>query len=160
MGTPIQIVRHRPGALGLRLGFGPGLRPRRALRQLQALFADNTFWAAGRSQASLARMLRGSEAVVSAWQRGQLVGFGRATSDGAYRAVLWDVVIAQGIEGQGLGRRVVESLLTSPALGSVERIYLMTTKSKGFYERLGFREVNSQWLMLKEGETAERAARL
>jgi N-acetylglutamate synthase-like GNAT family acetyltransferase len=104
-------------------------------------------------------MLRGSEAVVSAWHRGQLVGFGRATSDGAFRAVLWDVVVAQDLEGQGLGRRLVEALLASPALRSVERIYLMTTKSKGFYERLGFREVHSQWLMLSEGGRSDLPAR-
>ena len=159
LGTPIQIVRHRPGAPGLRWGFGPGLRPCGALRQLQGLFADNTFWAAGRSRASLAVMLRGSEAVVSAWHLGQLVGFGRATSDGAFRAVLWDVVVAQDLEGQGLGRRLVEALLASPALRSVERIYLMTTKSKGFYERLGFREVHSQWLMLSEGGRSDLPAR-
>jgi hypothetical protein len=31
----------------------------------------------------------------------------------------------------------------------------MTTKSKGFYERLGFCRVESQYLMLKAGEPSE-----
>jgi len=56
-------------------------------------------------------MLRGSEAAVSAWQGPRLVGFGRATSDGIFRAVLWDVVVIRDLEGQGLGRRLVETLL-------------------------------------------------
>ncbi len=92
-------------------------------------------------------MLRGSEAVVSAWQGERLVGFGRATSDGQYRAVLWDVVVARDQEGQGLGRRLVEALLEVPAIASAERVYLMTTNSHGFYERLGFKDVANQRLM-------------
>jgi N-acetylglutamate synthase-like GNAT family acetyltransferase len=92
-------------------------------------------------------MLRGSEAVVTAWQDGQLVGFGRCTSDGAYRAVLWDVVVARQQEGQGLGRRLVATLLAAPAVAAAERVYLMTTNSHGFYERLGFHEATSQRLM-------------
>ncbi len=147
LGTPIQILRHRPGALGLRLGLGPGLRPRRALQQLQRLFRDNSFWASDRATGDLQRMLRGSEAAVSLWQDGCMVGFGRATSDGVYRAVLWDVVVARHREGQGLGRRLVEALLATPPVKSAERVYLMTTNSSGFYECLGFREVVSQKLM-------------
>jgi len=75
------------------------------------------------------------------------MGFGRATSDGAFRAVLWDVVVARDLEGQGLGRRLVEALLATPPVASAERVYLMTTNSSGFYERLGFHEVVSQRLM-------------
>jgi len=148
LGTPIQLLRHRPGAPGLRAGLGPGLRPRRAIRQLQALFADNSFWASGRSARDLRRMLRGSEAAVSAWRGERLVGFGRATSDGCYRAVLWDVVVARDEEGQGLGRQLVEGLLAAQPVAQAERVYLMTTNSHGFYERLGFQVVESQKLML------------
>ena len=93
-------------------------------------------------------MLRGSEAAVSAWRGERLVGFGRATSDGCYRAVLWDVVVARDEEGQGLGRQLVEGLLAAQPVAQAERVYLMTTNSHGFYERLGFQVVESQKLML------------
>lgn len=95
-------------------------------------------------------MLRGSQAVVSAWRGGELVGFGRATSDGVFRAVLWDVVVAKEHQGQGLGRQLVEELLDSPALRGIERVYLMTTKGAGFYARLGFEPTQNQQLMLLE----------
>jgi N-acetylglutamate synthase-like GNAT family acetyltransferase len=147
LGTTIQLVQHHPGAPGLRLGLGPGLRPVRAIEQLRQLFENNSFWALDRSLHGLRRMLHGSEAVVSAWQEGRLVGFGRATSDGCYRAVLWDVVVARDHEGQGLGRRLVEALLAAAPVAGAERVYLMTTTSRGFYERLGFEEVQSQRLM-------------
>ncbi len=149
LGPPIQILRHGPGVPALRLGLGPGWRPSQSLNQLQHLFLDNSFWAVGRSQRDLRRMLRGSEAAVSAWQGQRLVGFGRATSDGIYRAVLWDVVVINDLEGQGLGRQIVETLLLAAPVASAEKVYLMTTNSQGFYERLGFREAISQKLMLR-----------
>ena len=142
--APIQLIRHRRSAWRLRRAPGQ-------LRQLQQLLDAHSFWASGRSQRELSRMLAGSQAVVSAWQASHLVGFGRATSDGVFRAVLWDVVVAGEHQGRGLGRRIVEALLQEPALQGVERVYLMTTNSSGFYEQLGFTAVDSQRLMLRQG---------
>ena len=42
----------------------------------------------------------------------RLVGFGRATSDGFSRAVLWDIVVAGDLQGHGLGRWVIEEYST------------------------------------------------
>jgi N-acetylglutamate synthase-like GNAT family acetyltransferase len=141
--APIQLIRHHRRAWRLR--YAPG-----QLKQLQELLDAHSFWASGRSQRELSRMLAGSQAVVSAWQSSQLVGFGRATSDGVFRAALWDVVVASEHQGQGLGRRIVEALLQDAALQGVERTYLMTTNSAGFYEQLGFTTVDSQRLMLRQ----------
>jgi len=149
MAAPTLLL-HAAGAPGLRwFGLGPGLRPSRGLWKLQRLFNKHAFWAQGRSVPELRRLLAGSTVVVSLWQGKRLVGFGRASSDGIYRAVLWDVVVAGDLHGQGLGRRVVEALLAAPALGGVERIYLMTTNSAGFYEQLGFQRVEGQKLLLR-----------
>lgn len=133
------MVRH--GHLRLRLLLH--------LEALRRLLDQHSFWAQGRTRTQLVRMLVGSEAVVSVWQDGQLVGFGRATSDGVFRAVLWDVVVAEPLQGQGLGRRIVQQLLLSPSLQDVERVYLMTTNSDGFYRRLGFQEEHGQKLLLR-----------
>jgi GNAT superfamily N-acetyltransferase len=140
----ITLLLHGPGAW--RLQLKPG-----GIGQLQGLFDAHSFWAQGRKPSSLKRMLQGSQAAVSAWHQGRLVGFGRATSDGIYRAVLWDVVVAESHQGQGLGRRLVETLLMAQALSGVERIYLMTTNSSGFYGQLGFEPMGNQQLMLRKG---------
>ena len=138
----VRIVLHQPGAPGLRM---------HGLGQLQRLLDRHSFWAQGRERSQLGRMLGGSQAVVSAWRQRQLVGFGRATSDGVYRAVLWDVVVAIEQQGQGIGRRIVEALLSSPGLAGVERVYLMTTNSSGFYQQLGFTTTGSQHLLVRQG---------
>ena len=117
------------------------------MEQLRDLFESSSFWAQGRNGNDLRRMLAGSQAAVTAWNQLRLVGFGRATSDGVYRTVLWDVVVTQEHQGLGLGRRIVKALLEAPPLVASERIYLMTTNSSGFYERLGFQTVESQRLM-------------
>ncbi len=137
----IRLVQHRRGAPGLRLLPGQ-------LEQLRQLFEGHSFWAHARTRPQLAAMLRGSQAAVSAWQGRRLVGFGRATSDGVFRAVLWDVVVAAPQQGQGLGRRLVAELLRTPAVRGVERVYLMTTNSAGFYRRLGFDTTHRQQLLV------------
>ena len=95
-------------------------------------------------------MLKGSQVVISLWRGKRMVGFGRASSDGIYRAVLWDVVVAGDLQGRGLGRRVVEALLASARVREVERVYLMTTNSTGFYEQMGFRAVGNQHLLIRK----------
>ena len=152
--TRFQLVCHAPGAPGLRLlGLGPHLRPSRGLLKLQLLLNKHAFWAQRRSQTSLKRLLANSNTVVSVWRGKRLVGFGRAHSDGLYRAVLWDVVVAGDLQGRGLGRQVMSALLSSPKLREVERIYLMTTNSKGFYEQLGFSTAEPQQLLVKKIES-------
>ena len=118
------------------------------IQQLQALLHQNTFWATGRTTRQLWRMLDGSSAVVTAWKGGRLVGFGRASSDGIFRAVLWDVVVATDTQGDGVGRRLVEALLRCKPVASSEKVYVMTTKSGGFYEKLGFCATGNQQLLL------------
>ena len=132
------------------MGLGPNLRPTRGLLKLRRLLNKHAFWARGRSPRQLRQMLKGSQVIVSLWRGKRMVGFGRASSDRIYRAVLWDVVVAGDLQGRGLGRRVVEALLASPKLRKVERVYLMTTNSNGFYEQMGFDTVTSQHLLIRK----------
>ncbi|WP_295535245.1 GNAT family N-acetyltransferase [Synechococcus sp. UW140] len=118
------------------------------VRDLQRLLQEHTFWGRERSLTDLRLMLRGSAAVVSLWKKNELVGFGRASSDGVYRAVLWDVVVKDELQGHGNGRLIVEALLNHDAIKNTERIYLMTTNQQGFYEQIGFEQQTNQKLMI------------
>ena len=140
-GRAIVAIRHGAGALRLRLWPG-------ALAQLRQLLDRHSFWGHGRSPAQLRQMLAASQAAVSLWDGRRLVGFGRASSDRVFRAVLWDVVVAESHRSQGLGRRVVEELLNTAAVRQVERVYLMTTNSEGFYRHLGFDASHRQHLLV------------
>lgn len=108
------------------------------LSQLQTLFHSAAFWATDRRTEDLAIALANSNPVVSAWDGDRLIGFARATSDGIYRATIWDVVVHPDYQGAGIGRKLVETVLTHPHVNRVERVYLMTTHQQAFYERIGF----------------------
>lgn len=117
------------------------------LNQLRELFNITAFWAQERSMSDLNIAIANSEPVITICNDQRLIGFARATSDGIYRATIWDVVIHPDYQGTGLGSKLVESLISHPRMSRVERIYLMTTHQQGFYERIGF-QANSTTTMV------------
>ena len=150
----IFLVNHAPTAPGLRLlGLGPRLTPSNGLLQLQSFLNKNTFWAKGRNKQQICKMLSHSTVVISLWHYNQLIGFGRATSDLVFRAVLWDVVIASEHQGLGMGKLIIEAILKNKKIKSVEKIYLMTTNSSKFYKQLGFKINNNQSLLILKKNT-------
>ncbi len=78
-----------------------------------------------------------------------MIGCARATSDGIYRATIWDVVIDEDYQGGGLGRKLVQTVLSHPRMCRVERVYLMTTYKQSFYERIGFQRNASTTMVLE-----------
>ena len=147
----ISLINHSKGALGLRFfGLGPYLKPTNGLIKLQKLLENNTFWAKNRTIKDLKKCLANSDVVVSLWVRDEIVGFGRALTDGIYRGVLWDIVIDQNYQGEGFGKLIVKSLLSSKKIKNTKKLYLMTTNKKLFYSQLDFKEVTSQDLLIRE----------
>ena len=121
----LKLIKHAPGAPGLRLfGLGPQLIPSKGMRELQNLLNNHAFWARNRNYKSLRKLLHGSTVIVTLWQDQRLVGFGRATSDQIYRAVLWDIVVADDLQGKGLGRLVFQAI-TQRDLIVVESVVML-----------------------------------
>ena len=118
------------------------------LEELLNLFKTAAFWAQDRTREDLAIAIENSDPVISVWDRQRLIGFARATSDGIYRAAIWDVVIHPEYQGLGLGRKLVETVLAHPRLNRVERVYLTTTHQQKFYERIGFEENQTTTMVL------------
>ena len=145
----IKLIKHHKGAPLLRMfGFGYKLTIFDGLSQLQKLLEENTFWAKDRNKKQICKMLSNSTVVVSVWHQDQLIGFGRATSDLVFRAVLWDVVIDSKHQGLGMGKLIIEAILKNKNIRSVEKIYLMTTNSSEFYKQLGFNINKKQSLLI------------
>jgi N-acetylglutamate synthase-like GNAT family acetyltransferase len=108
--------------------------------QLLRLYAQAAFWARDRRREDLELAIAHSNPVITAWDGDLMMGFARATSDGVYRATIWDVVVHPDYQGAGIGRKLVETILSHPHVARVERVYLMTTNQQRFYERIGFEQ--------------------
>lgn len=128
----------------------------RQLDQLCELFKIAAFWAEDRRPSEMAKAIANSHPIVTAWDGERLIGFARATSDGVFRATIWDVVIHPDYQGAGLGRRLVETLIAHPHMNKVERTYLMTTHQQRFYERIGFEQNGTTTMVLHSSPVAER----
>ena len=147
----ILLIKHLKGAPGLRLfGIGPKFLPCKGLYQLKVLLDKNTSWAKNRTIKELKHCLANSDVIVSLWSNNEILGFGRALSDGTYRSVLWDIVIDNHHQGKGYGKLIVNSLLKSKRIKQSEKVYLMTSNQKNFYCQIGFKDVLSQNLLIKK----------
>ena len=147
----IYLIIHFKGAIGLRLlGLGPNLKPTNGLNKLQRLLNKNAFWAPNRTINDLKKCLANSDVIVSLWVGKEIVGFGRALTDGIYRGVLWDIVIDQNHQGNGYGSLIVKNLLSSKKIKKTKKLYLMTTNKKLFYSQFDFKEVTAQNLLIRE----------
>ena len=147
----ISLINHSKGALGLRLfGLGPNLKPTNGLSKLKKLLDNNAFWAQSRTINDLKKCLANSDVIISLWVGKEIVGFGRALTDGIYRGVLWDIVIDQNHQGKGFGTLIVKKLLSSKKIKNTKKLYLMTTNKQLFYSQFDFKEVSSQRLLVRE----------
>ena len=147
----IVLINHFKGAPGLRFfGMGPNCLPCKGLYKLKYLLDKNTSWAKNRKIKDLKYCLANSDVIVSLWSNNKIIGFGRALTDGAYRSVLWDIVIDHHYQGQGYGKLIINSLLNSKTIKQAEKVYLMTTNQRDFYCQIGFKEVLSQNLLIKK----------
>lgn len=81
--------------------------------------------------------------VISMWEeRGQyrrLVGFSRATSDHAFNATIWDVVVHPKFQGKGLGKALMKQIIKELRREDISNITLFADPHVvSFYNELGF----------------------
>ena len=87
------------------------------------------------------RAFEASHTVVFVLEDGRPIGFGRAISDGAYQAAIYDCAVLPGNQGKGVGRAIVEAILAKVE-GCNVTLYAAPGK-EGFYEKCGFRRMKT-----------------
>ena len=94
----------------------------------------------------IAAMLRNSNLVVSAWDKGLLVGISRALSDFSYVTYLADLAVRVSHQRSGIGRELIRR--TREIGGSQTRIVLLSApKASDYYEHIGFARHPSAWVL-------------
>ena len=85
------------------------------------------------------RAFEASHTTVFVYQAEQLIGFGRAISDGVYQAAVYDCAVLPDFQGQGVGRVIMKNILT--ALPECNAILYASPGKEGFYQKFGFRKM-------------------
>ncbi|MFP4297190.1 MAG: GNAT family N-acetyltransferase [Spirulinaceae cyanobacterium] len=111
------------------------------LYELEEL-CDAVGWAR-RPLKKVRKALQHSFLVVSMWEdhgaKRRLIGFARATSDCAFNATIWDVVVHPQYQSRGLGKALMKFTIKKLKSEDISNITLFADPQVvDFYRRLGF----------------------
>ena len=92
-----------------------------------------------------------SHTTVFVYHAGRLIGFGRAISDGAYQAAIYDCAVLPEFQGKGIGKIILKSILSR--ISNCNVILYATPGKEGFYQKLGFRKMKTGMAHFKKSES-------
>jgi Acetyltransferases len=94
-----------------------------------------------------------SYAVVFLFDNENLIGFGRAISDGICQAAIYNVALDERYHGKGLGREIINELIEQVKQCNI--ILYTHPKTIEFYEKLGFMKMKTGMAMYKKDHLEE-----
>lgn len=94
------------------------------------------------------RAFEASHTTVFVYHADQLIGFGRAISDGAYQAAVYDCAVLPEFQGQGIGTKIMNAILSRLAQCNV--ILYASPGKEGFYQKHGFRKMKTGMAYFKK----------
>lgn len=98
-----------------------------------------------RSLETVQKVFLGSYLCCFAWHDGTLIGAARAISDGFVSSAIYDVVVDPDYQKQGIGRKLMETLLSRLPKRSV--MLVSTHGNEEFYRKLGFRKLRTAYML-------------
>jgi GNAT superfamily N-acetyltransferase len=121
-----------------------------ALLQLDVIHENLTrsTWARGIDEETVANAVKHS-LNFGLYHRGRQVGYARLITDYATFAYMADVFVIEEYRGKGLGRWLVECMLSYPGVDGYRRLLLATTTADWLYEKLGFSTPENPKLFLQ-----------
>ena len=91
-----------------------------------------------------------SASVIFVYDGEQLIGFGRAISDGYIQAAVYDVAVLPAYQGHGIGRQIIERIVSS--LPGCNFILYASPGKELFYNKLGFRRMKTAMALFVKQE--------
>ena len=104
-------------------------------------FIGQTYWAKGIPVETMRRALENS-VCVGFMQGDKQVAFARVITDKATFGYLSDVFVLPEYRGQGLSKRMLETIMTMPELQGLRRFMLATKDAHSLYRQFGFESVS------------------
>jgi GNAT superfamily N-acetyltransferase len=112
----------------------------RHIHDLHTLY-QGEWWSRGRTLEEARRGVEGSDEVFAFCRRSDdhLVAFARVLTDGVFKALIFDVIVAAPCRRHGLGRALITRILENPVIGAVRHLELYCRPElKSYYEQWGF----------------------
>ena len=100
-------------------------------------YLTNSYWARGRSLATVERSIRNS-LCFGVYHTERQVGFGRVVTDYAVFAYLADIFVVPDYQGRGIGKALVRAMVEAPQLQGLQVMLLRTRDAHGLYTPFGF----------------------
>jgi len=101
-----------------------------------------SYWAAGIPKETLAKAIE-SSLCFALLDGSRQIGFARVITDRATFAYLSDVYVLKEYRGQGLGKWLMQELLSHPDLQGLRRFVLITRDAHGLYSQFGFKPLEN-----------------
>ena len=111
------------------------------VKDLISLYRDAGWWedAYDASPGFLEKIPKDSALFAGAFLNKKMIGMGRALSDLSSDAYIQDIAVLKSYQGRGIGKMIVQALITELKARGVDWIGLIAEPgTKRFYEKLGF----------------------
>ena len=95
-----------------------------------------------------------SHMTIFAYRGDQLVGFGRAISDGQYQAAIYDCAVIPEFQGNGIGSEIIRLMVEQ--LTHCNIILYASPGREGFYEQQGFARMKTGMALFLEMDSKRR----
>ncbi len=117
-------------------------------------YLERSYWAGGRTKATVEKSLRNSLNFGVFSPEGSLVGFARVVTDYATFAYLADVYILEEHRGKGLSKWLMQTIMEHPDLQGLRRWLLATRDTHGLYAQFGFTPLLApeRWMQIFDPE--------
>jgi GNAT superfamily N-acetyltransferase len=131
--------------------------PKRLDLEVIHRFLSTSYWAAGRSRETIEQSVIHS-LPFGLYQGKEQIGFARVITDYATFAWIADVFVLETYRGQGLGKWLMEVIISHPELQGFRRWVLATRDAHELYRPFGFAELRQpeRWMERNDPIAQER----
>lgn len=96
-----------------------------------------------------------SHTVVFVFDEENLIGFGRAISDGEYQAAIYDVAVLPKYQGKGIGKMIIQTILDKNS--NCNFILYASPGKEKFYEKENFKRMKTGMALFINGDRMQRS---
>lgn len=111
---------------------------------------NKSYWAQTRSKTTIEKSIANSICFGVFTKENKQVGFARVITDFAVFAWLLDVFILEEHQGKGLGKMLMQEIISNIDFAEIRRWGLGTDDAHGLYEKFGFTSLSNPAKMMEK----------